>query len=149
MNGGCTVSYRYEWGMYIYLENRNHCEYVSSKFYDIFQKYWEFSVCNNLLHIFWMDGSDNIHCETMLFLFEFWNSIRSLLKSIKISNSLLFLLKFHTTTSNIKISVNTFPKIFLKTSVKSTVITLLVITYFVFFGLMVWKKLLLKCISFL
>ena len=56
---------------YYNLENRNHCEYVSKKIYEsIFQKYWQFSICNNLFHIFWTYGLKKIHCWSLYLLFE-------------------------------------------------------------------------------
>ena len=53
------------------LENQNHCDYVSKIFYEnILQKYWQFSVCNNLFHIFWMHGLKKFHCGSLFVLFE-------------------------------------------------------------------------------
>ena len=65
------------------LECKFHCDWKSKNFYEnIFQKYWELSLCKKLFHIFWMHGLEKVHCESLLLLFEivlnfYWNLSKS------------------------------------------------------------------------
>ena len=87
---------------YTNLENRNHCDYVSKKIYEsIFQKYWLFSFCNWLFHIFWMHGLEKLIVENYFFYFKYHQILIEIYKNLKF---LAFLMKFHTATKKIEIS---------------------------------------------
>ena len=55
---------------YCNLDNRNHCDYVSKKFYEsIYRKCWSFTICNHLFQIFWMHALQKIRCWSLYIFF--------------------------------------------------------------------------------
>jgi len=68
------------------LENRDRCYYVPKKFDEnIVQKYRQFSICNDLFHIFWIDGLEKNHCGSMFLLFEISSNLNWYLSKSRIS----------------------------------------------------------------